>query len=250
MQGEELLEFIAQAQQGDARGWIHEAIAVLHHENLMRLVVTLWAIWYARRKVIHEELFQSPLSTHSFVEKFLSELNMEKPRAENHRVERPPAPRWIPPPQGMMKINVDAALSKNSSMTVIAAVARDEAGIFQGASALVVTGVSSPEIAEALAGREGLALARDLGMQRITIASACVNVARSIQGPGMGLYGHIVREIKAEMTSFTKANFVYEGWNSNGDAHRIARSSIYNDVGRYVWFIDPPDRVCTSYSAT
>jgi len=48
LQGEELLEFIAQAQQGDAWGWIHEAIAVLHHENLMRLVVTLWAIWYAR----------------------------------------------------------------------------------------------------------------------------------------------------------------------------------------------------------
>ena len=154
-----------------------------------------------------------------------------------------------PPPQGMMKINVDAALSKNSSMAAVAAVARDEAGIFQGASALVVTGVSSPEIAEALAGREGLALARDLGMQRITIASDCVNVARSLQGPSMGLYGHIVREIKAEMTSFTKANFVHEGRNSNGDAHRIARSSIYNDVGRYVWFIDPPDRVCTSYTA-
>ena len=160
-----------------------------------------------------------------------------------------PAPRWIPPPQGMMKINVDA-LFKNSSMAAVAAVARDEAGIFQGASALVVTGVSSPEIAEALAGREGLALARDLGMQRITIASDCVNVVRNIQGPGMGLYGHIVREIKAEMTSFTKANFVHEGRNSNGDAHRIARSSIYNDVGRYVWFIDPPDGVCTSYSAT
>jgi len=45
------------------------------------------------------------------------------------------------------------------------------------------------------------------------------------------------------MTSFTKANFVYEGWNSNGDAHRIARSSIYNYVGRYVWFIDPMEFV-------
>jgi len=182
-------------------------------------------------KVIHEELFQSPLSTHSFVEKFLSELNMEKPWAKNHKGEQPPAPRWIPPPQGMMKINIDAALSKNSSMAAVAAVARDEAGIFQGASALVVTGVSSPEIAETLAGREGLVLARDLGMQRITIASDCVNVVCSIQGSGMGLYGHIVREIKAEMTSFTKANFVHEGRNSNGDAHRIARSSIYNDVG-------------------
>src|SRR6185312_11339021 len=90
-----------------------------------------------------------------------------RPTPESHGGERPIAPRWIPPPQGMMKISVDASLSKNSSMVAVAAVARDEAGIFQGASALVVTGVSSPEIAEALAGREGLALARDLGMQRI-----------------------------------------------------------------------------------
>jgi len=34
LQGEELLDFIAQAQHDDARGWIHEAIAVLRHEEL------------------------------------------------------------------------------------------------------------------------------------------------------------------------------------------------------------------------
>jgi hypothetical protein len=35
------------------------------------LFVTLWVIWFARRKAIHEEVFQSPLSTHAFVEAFL-----------------------------------------------------------------------------------------------------------------------------------------------------------------------------------
>lgn len=200
--------------------------------------------------MIHEDLFQSSLSTHSFVENFLSELNKEKPRVESHKGERPPAPRWIPPPQGMIKINVDAALSKNSSTIAVAAVARDEAGIFQGASALVVAGVSSPEIAEAMAGREGLALAQDLGMQKITVASDCTSVVCNIQRPGMGLYGHIVREIKVEMASFTKVNFVHEGRNSNGDAHTLARSSIYDDVGRYVWFFNPQDGVCISSSAT
>jgi hypothetical protein len=39
------------------------------------MVVTLWAIWHARRKALHEGLFQSPLSTHSFIEKFISELD-------------------------------------------------------------------------------------------------------------------------------------------------------------------------------
>lgn len=56
----------------------------------------------------------------------------------------------------------------------------------------MIDGISSPEVAEAIACREGLALARDLGMQKLTIASDCVNVVRSIQGPGMDEYGHIV----------------------------------------------------------
>ncbi|CAA0830025.1 Unknown protein [Striga hermonthica] len=108
-------------------------------------------------------------------------------------------------------------------------------------------GISSPEVAEAIACREGLALARDLGMLNITIASDCANVVKSLQGPGMSSYGHIVREIKMEMASFTKANFVHEGRNSNGDAHNVARSSIYGAVGRNVWFLDPPIGVCTNY---
>ena len=51
---------------------------------------------------------------------------------------------------------------------------------------LVMEGVSSPETAEAMAYREGLALAKDLALQNIQIATDCANVVRSIQGPGMG----------------------------------------------------------------
>jgi hypothetical protein len=51
-----------------------------------------------------------------------------------------------------MKVNVDAALSKNSD---IVAMARDGAGAFMGASALVMKSISDPETAEVLACREG-----------------------------------------------------------------------------------------------
>ena len=105
-----------------------------------------------------------------------------------------------------------------------------------------------PEVAEAMACREGLALARDLGLQRFRMASDCANVVSSAQGPGMGLYGHIVREIKAGLASFTDALLVHEGRISNGDAHRLAKISIYESLGRHVWFLAPPDGVCTSYS--
>ena len=44
-------------------------------------------------------------------------------------------------------MNVDVALSKNSDIAAMAAVARDETGMFLGASALVVEGITSPEVA-------------------------------------------------------------------------------------------------------
>lgn len=40
----------------------------------------MWAIWHTRRKAIREDSFQSPLSTHYFIERYLAYLEMSKPR--------------------------------------------------------------------------------------------------------------------------------------------------------------------------
>ena len=125
------------------------------------------------------------------------DLEGATPQIERRGGVQASASRWIPPLRGMMKVNVDAVISKNLCIATMAAIARDERGSFQGASVLVMEGVSSPETAEAMACREGLALAKDLALQKIRIATDCANVVRSIQGPGMGPYGHIIREIKS-----------------------------------------------------
>ncbi|XP_066347900.1 uncharacterized protein [Miscanthus floridulus] len=131
----------------------------------------------------------------------------------------------------MTKINVDATLSNNSCIATVAAIARDEVGIFLGASAIVMEGVSDLETAEALACREGLALSSDLMLQKVRIAANCTNIVKNMHGPGMTPYGHIIREIKSCMASFALVEVVYESRNSNGDAHRLAKSSIYESVG-------------------
>jgi len=43
--------------------------------------------------------------------------------------------------------------------------------------------------------------------------------------------------------------FVHEGRQSNFDAHVLAGSSVYDDLGTHVWFVSPPNDVCTSYEA-
>jgi hypothetical protein len=99
-----------------------------------------------------------------------------------------------------------------------------------------------------LAVREGLALAKDLMGQRVQFATDCANVAKNWQGPGMRLYGHIVREIKEGSASLTSAEVIHDRRSSNVDAHMLAKSSIYNFVGRHVWFFSPPYGVCIGYS--
>jgi hypothetical protein len=61
--------------------------------------------------------------------------NKEKPAAGS------PLVHWIKPPRGFEKINVNAAISKNSSMASVSAVARDEEGNLLGTSALVSGGM-------------------------------------------------------------------------------------------------------------
>ncbi|RLM55077.1 hypothetical protein C2845_PM10G12060 [Panicum miliaceum] len=99
---------------------------------------------------------------------------------------------WIPPPAGVTKINVDAAISKDSGRGAVAAIAQDE-----------------PEMMETIACREGLSLASDLQLNRVKLASDCANVVWSILEEAMGSYGHVVWEIKARMADFQEFEIIH-----------------------------------------
>ena len=153
--------------------------------------------------------------------------------------------RWIPPPLDFVKINVDAATSKNSNQaSFVAAVARDSSGSFLGASTLVFPDVFDPETLKVLACMEDLALASDLLFQKVRVASDCLNAVRSLQEDGMGRYGHITREIKESMTSFLKIDFVHERREFNQEAHKLARSAIYDSIGHHMWLCNLSQGVC------
>jgi len=195
LEREEIMEHICQFDEQDARAWLSAVLSSLSQQEITRVVVTLWAIWHARRKAIHESIFQSPLSTHSFVERFISDLGTLTPQPEKKAGGTHQGPRWIPPPVNMTKVNVDAAISKNSGRASAAAVARNAEGLFLGASAVVMTGLTDPETMEGLACREGLALAQDLLLRRVRLASDCANAVGSIKGEARGQHGQVIREI-------------------------------------------------------
>lgn len=210
----------------------------------MKLSVTLWAIWAARRKAIHEGIFQSPHSTHSFITRFIDELDMLKvkpPQVTGAGVAIRSG-RPIAPPQGHAKINVDAGVRKGSRGTSVA-VCRDESGAYLGSSSLAIVGLDDPEALEAIACREGLALAADLQLQNFVISSDSKHVISDINKGCRGSTGAVISEIKILANSF-QCNFIFESRASNMEAHSLAKSSLSLGPGRHVWFGQPPDPRC------
>ena len=75
---EDIPEHISLSTEPMARQWLFLMIESMKKEDLVRMLTTLWAIWHARRKAIHEEVFQSPMATTAFVNRFLADLEDRK----------------------------------------------------------------------------------------------------------------------------------------------------------------------------
>ena len=118
----------------DAKNWIFTLHESLPRGEFIRMVVTLWAIWGSRRKAIHKDIFQSPISTNGFINSYLGDLHVLKPIHQIPSVVAATrATRWIRPDEAAAKVNVDAAVSRRG-FGAVGAICRDQNRIFLGAS--------------------------------------------------------------------------------------------------------------------
>lgn len=177
-----ILDQMSTHREGSAKSWIFAMNAALSSEECVRLVVTLWAIWSARRKAIHEDIFKSPQAIHGHITSYLMELNMLSQKNATSRSANQRLTGWLPPPELYAKLNVDVAV-RTGRCGAVGAVCRDHDGAFLGASAIVFKNIDDPSTLEALAlaVREGLALAADLNQHQIHLASDCEGVVRDVQ---------------------------------------------------------------------
>lgn len=121
-----LLERLIATTKPLARNWLFAMMEVLSHDELTRLTVTLWAIWTSRRKLIHEGIHQSPLSTHLFIIGFITELDQVNTPPLSHVAAAPmeSSRRRRPPPVGHVKFTVDAGVSLDHNTGAVAAYAK------------------------------------------------------------------------------------------------------------------------------
>ncbi|XP_058223297.1 uncharacterized protein LOC131333014 [Rhododendron vialii] len=86
---------------------------------------------------------------------------------------------WKRPEEGMIKINVDAAVSKATSTIGTGAIARNASGSILGIFIKSYEGLTSPRLAKAMAIRNGMNLGVALNVGRVLIESDAESIVRS-----------------------------------------------------------------------
>lgn len=112
---EELVEHMVAIITDNARLWLVELQDSVSVEQFIMDIVALWSIWWARRKVIHEQQFHSPLSTWSFIKNYVEGLVLlpDKKQPAPQSVQVRGGQKWMPPQTGWVKVHVDASISRN-----------------------------------------------------------------------------------------------------------------------------------------
>ncbi|KAE8781151.1 hypothetical protein D1007_45655 [Hordeum vulgare] len=240
----DMVEHMMHTTKIHARNWLFTLQETLSHEEFVQITVILWAIWFARRKAIHEAESQSRVTTNLFVKRFIEDLALSgKPERHNQANQSPTCNAhepWVPPLVGFLKFNADVAVSSHNDRGLTTVVCRDERGKYLGASAMVYV-IRDPPTLETLACREAMSLALDLDEHHLIIASDCQSVIKDIATGGRNKA--IVREITTGRADFDACHFRFESRTSNKEAHALARFAISLEFGRYVWFGIPHECV-------
>ncbi|KAF7844268.1 Zinc finger, CCHC-type [Senna tora] len=129
--------------------------------------VYLYLIWEERnkRKFNNECTNLERMGTR--VDRLIDEVQIANRRPTNI-VEAPASFKWEKPARSEFKINVDNGVDCNGNGT-IGGIARDDEGVVQGVFVEVVYITNDPILLKAMEIRLGVEMARDLGMERITV---------------------------------------------------------------------------------
>ena len=152
------------------------------------------------------------------------------------------AQRWLPPMGDKAKINVDGAVARHGHCGVAAAVCRDSTGLYLGSSLVVYAGIIDLTSLEEFACREALALAEDLGIQMMHVASDCEEVVKDIKQGSGGYHGAIIQEIIARKNDMISCTFTHERRVFNFEVHNLAKFGCNLGVGRHIWLGSPHDQ--------
>nr|POE76554.1 putative ribonuclease h protein [Quercus suber] len=212
---EEVTKFILQLDQPE----VQELFAII-----------AWSLWFCRKEIRVNELDKVPHDVVSWANNFRLEFQSMK---EGTKVARPKENlKWVPPPQGWFKANVDGAIFKVTNSAGIGVAVRDCQGWVLAALSEKVEGVQEAEVIETLAIRRPIRFAIETSFNCVIIESDSLGVVKAIQDSADSTchIGHIIEDVKQLAKVMKNCDFHHTKREAKQVAHTLARNAIHVDT--------------------
>ena len=135
--------------------------------------------------------------------------------------------KWRNPPNGIFKVNWDAALLKDQSGIGVGVIIRDEYGSVIAALSRTVDARMDLMTAEATAALHAVELCRDVGVQDLFLEGDSLTVVKAIASRGQTnhYFGQIIEDILLVLSSRRLWSVSHLKREANGVAHGLAKEA-------------------------
>ena len=234
-------------QSASFLAWLCSVLQLVRKEDQAMVVMICWALWQAQNDVVWSSKWSSPAAVVYRARTILYDWCNAR-HVDDSSSDAVPAPPplhfWVPPLQGFLKANVDAAVFPDGFIGV-GGVLRSYDGSFVGACQHRLLGYFSPKTAELIAIREVLSWIKRLGYDQIVLESDALTVVKALLSSStsdFSSFGSLVDDCKFLIAEMNSVSVSFVPRSANSVAHLIARAaSTISD--RMRWLSTPPQLI-------
>ncbi|KAG8650771.1 hypothetical protein MANES_07G069794v8 [Manihot esculenta] len=234
-------------QSASFLAWLCSVLQLVRKEDQAMVVMICWALWQARNDVVWSSKWSSPAAVvyraRTILYDWCNARHVDD-SSSNAVPAPPPLHFWVPPLQGFLKANVDAAVFPDGFIGV-GGVLRSYDGSFVGACQHRLLGYFSPKTAELITIREVLSWIKRLGYDQIVLESDALTVVKALLSSStsdFSSFGSLVDDCKSLIAEMNSVSVSFVPRSANSVAHLIARAaSTISD--RIEWLSTPPQLI-------
>lgn len=195
-----------------------------------------WALWTGRNACRHGRKAWEPGAAARFISTLLE--NLASLKQPTKTVVPWPKESWQKPEPGWFKVNTDASFDQAEYISGTGVVIRDHNGRVVAGVARWFADTLDVITAEAMAAKEGLELAVELGLERVILEVDCQGLTKFLQStdPAASSVGGLCFDIIELGKSFVDFRISWTNREANSVAHFCA--STVSAIDRSFFWID------------
>lgn len=136
--------------------------------------------------------------------------------------------RWQTPPLGFVKINFDGAVFKDTNMSSVGVVIRDNNGAVLASFSENIPQAYKADKIEALAAMKALSFAHELGFRSAVLKGDSLRLIQALKSEVHSLspLGLLLEDVKVYARNFVRLLYSHVKRNGNNVAHSLAKYAI------------------------